>query len=50
MHFQMFEDGQVLSFALESVPEPGSWSLMIAGFGLVGAGVRHRRRAAAASA
>lgn len=30
------------------VPEPGSWAMMLAGFGLVGAGMR--RRAAAATA
>jgi hypothetical protein len=35
------------SFALEAagpaVPEPGSWALLIAGFGLTGATLRHRR-------
>lgn len=28
---------------LNSVPEPASWMMMIAGFGLVGAAVRRRR-------
>lgn len=27
-----------------AVPEPASWSMMIAGFGLAGVGMRHRRR------
>lgn len=31
-----------------NVPEPGSWALMITGFGLVGASLRHRRRSAVA--
>lgn len=26
-----------------NVPEPGTWAMMIAGFGLVGAGLRRRR-------
>lgn len=26
------------------VPEPGTWALMLFGFGLVGAGMRHKRR------
>ena len=30
------------------VPEPASWALMIAGFGLTGAMLRRRRRAACA--
>jgi len=32
----------------DSVPEPASWAMMIAGFGLVGGGLRTRRRALAA--
>lgn len=32
---------------LAAVPEPGTWTLMIAGFGLVGAAVRRRRGLAA---
>jgi len=28
-----------------SVPEPASWALMIAGFGLAGGALRRRRRA-----
>jgi hypothetical protein len=30
-----------------AVPEPGTWALMILGFGVAGAGLRHRRRLAA---
>lgn len=33
--------------ALQSVPEPASWAMMIAGFGLVGGSLRSRRRALA---
>jgi hypothetical protein len=32
------------------VPEPASWALMIAGFGLAGATVRGRRKAQATAA
>ena len=35
----------VLSYV--QVPEPASWAMMIAGFGLLGAGVRHQKIAAA---
>ena len=43
--FSMKLDGQPLSFTLaDGVPEPASWALMIAGFGLVGATLRARRR------
>ena len=37
--------GQVLR--IDMVPEPASWAMMIAGFGLVGAAVRRRRMATA---
>jgi hypothetical protein len=36
------------SFAFAAVPEPGTWLLMIAGFGVVGGALRRARRAAAA--
>ena len=29
-----------------AVPEPASWAMMVAGFGMLGAGMRHRRRTA----
>lgn len=28
----------------EAIPEPGTWAMMILGFGLAGSAVRHRRR------
>jgi len=30
--------------AAAAVPEPATWGLMLAGFGVVGAGLRSRRR------
>lgn len=38
---------QVKLLALPSVPEPGTWAMLIAGFGLTGAVMRRRRAAAA---
>ncbi len=35
--------------ATVSVPEPATWAMMVAGFGLVGVGVRRRRPAAVAA-
>jgi hypothetical protein len=39
-------EGGVLTYVLDptSVPEPDNWAMMIAGFGLVGATLRRRRR------
>lgn len=37
-----FEDG-VLTVLASAVPEPATWSMMIIGFGLAGAGLRRRR-------
>ena len=31
-------------FAVAGVPEPGSWAMMIAGFGVIGATIRYRRK------
>jgi hypothetical protein len=36
--------------SMTAVPEPGTWALMIAGFGLAGAALRRRNRALAAAA
>jgi hypothetical protein len=43
-------DNHTVGFFLEKnvVPEPGTWAMMIAGFGLVGAAMRRRRVALAA--
>jgi hypothetical protein len=37
-----------VSISIDGVPEPASWGLMIAGFGLAGAALRRRRAAVAA--
>lgn len=41
--------GQIgsISFAAPGVPEPQTWALLVAGFGLVGAAMRRRKSAAA---
>jgi hypothetical protein len=39
-----YDGTAVLDFAQSFVPEPASWALMIAGFGLAGATLRRRRR------
>ena len=38
---------QLKLLALPAIPEPGTWAMLIAGFGLVGAGMRRRRAARA---
>jgi PEP-CTERM motif len=37
-----------VSFSVAPIPEPASWAMLIAGFGLVGTAMRRRRTAAAA--
>jgi hypothetical protein len=37
------ENGNTRGFLLTAVPEPGSWAMLIAGFGLIGATARRRR-------
>jgi hypothetical protein len=34
---------EVTDFRVTAVPEPASWAMLIAGFGLVGGTMRHRR-------
>jgi hypothetical protein len=43
-------DGKTQGFTTGGVPEPASWTLMLMGFGGLGAMLRRRRRAAAATA
>ena len=40
----LYQNGWVV---ISSVPEPGTWALLITGFGLTGAAMRRRRSAAA---
>lgn len=44
--FDDLEFGALTPISGGGVPEPASWALMIAGFGLAGAALRNRRRAA----
>ncbi|MDE3198774.1 MAG: PEP-CTERM sorting domain-containing protein [Acidobacteriota bacterium] len=41
------KNGDVANVNLEATPEPGTWGLGLAGFGLLLLGMRHRRRSAA---
>ena len=45
--FDDFEFGDLTPIANGAVPEPATWAMMIAGFGLVGTTLRSRRRIAA---
>lgn len=42
--FSFGEDTQSFNFEVAAVPEPASWAMMIAGFGLAGLAVRSRRK------
>jgi hypothetical protein len=46
IHTGQFPGGEIRGQFSAFVPEPASWALMIAGFGLVGAGVRASKRRA----
>jgi hypothetical protein len=48
IHSTTFPGGEIRGF-LTPVPEPATWAMMIVGFGLVGAGLRLRRRREAAA-
>lgn len=50
LNVMTFPDSQILysSIDVAAVPEPASWAMLIAGFGLVGAVARRRREAIAA--
>ena len=47
IHNSTFPNGEIRGFLAAAIPEPGSWMLMIAGLGLVGATLRRRRAAPA---
>jgi hypothetical protein len=42
IHTSVVPSGEIRGF-LTAIPEPASWALMIAGFGLVGTAIRRRR-------
>ena len=44
VQFQIAVNGVAQEYHLASVPEPASWALMIAGFGLSGSAIRRRRQ------
>ena len=49
--FGVLRSGEVYNFSLgDAVPEPASWAMMIAGFGLAGAAMRRRPSQALAAA
>jgi hypothetical protein len=48
IHTTVFTGGEVRGF-LAQVPEPATWALMIAGFGLAGTALRRRRAGGAAA-
>lgn len=41
--------GKQVAFSVPGVPEPATWAMLVSGFGLVGAGLRHKRRFAEAA-
>lgn len=44
VHTVAFPGGEIRGQLLAVVPEPASWAMMLAGFGLIGAGLRVRQR------
>jgi hypothetical protein len=49
LNLGVIRDGETYVFALSAVPEPASWAMLIAGFGLTGAAMRRRRPAMASA-
>jgi len=47
VHTSLFPGGEIRGQLFARVPEPASWALMIAGFGLIGGALRSRPRLAA---
>ena len=47
IHSTVFTGGEIRGFLVAGAPEPGTWVLSIAGFGLAGGALRRRRVAAA---
>lgn len=45
--YTLGQDSGTGTFNIAAVPEPGTWTLLIAGFGMLGAALRRRRLAAA---
>ncbi len=39
-----FDAFEVSNFSVAAVPEPGTWAMMLVGFGMMGASMRYRRR------
>lgn len=48
IHTDLFPRGEIRGQLLAQVPEPATWALMIAGFGLLGGALRAQRRVALA--
>jgi hypothetical protein len=48
IHTSVVPGGEIRGF-LAAIPEPGTWVLTIAGFGLIGAALRRRRATAIAA-
>jgi hypothetical protein len=44
IHTTEFPNGEIRGFLI-AVPEPGTWAMMILGFGIAGASLRRRRAA-----